>query len=57
MRQAGIYSVFAGLLFAAMGGIFVQFVRADFGYYLGLIFIVLGILILVRGISSTWASG
>ena len=56
LRQAGVYSVFAGLLFAAMGGIFLQFVGADFGHYLGALFVVLGMLILVRGVSSMWAS-
>ncbi|MGE3239946.1 MAG: hypothetical protein AB7I57_02655 [Pirellulales bacterium] len=57
MRQAGINAVFAGVLFALMGGIFIWFIGADFGHYLGTCFVVLGVLVLFRGISSMWASG
>lgn len=56
MHQGGIYSFFAGILFIAMGGIFSQFVGNDFGMYLGALFAVLGILILIRGISAIRSS-
>jgi len=45
-----------GILFAAMGAIFVQFIGADFGRYMGILFIAFGVLIIVRGLSNTWAA-
>lgn len=57
LRQAGVHFVFAGLLFVIMGGMFIQFIGADFGRYLGAIFIVLGVLVFIRGVGNMWASG
>jgi hypothetical protein len=56
LRQGGIYAIFMGILFAAMGAIFVQLIGADFGRYMGILFIAFGALIIVRGVSSTWAA-
>jgi hypothetical protein len=55
-RRAGINSIFAGLLFVAMGGGFFQFVRGDFGTYMGGIFAILGILIASTGIHNIKSS-
>jgi hypothetical protein len=56
LRQGGIYAAGSGLVFVAMGLMFAQMVGNDFGKYLGGSFIVLGILIIIRGIAALRAA-
>jgi hypothetical protein len=52
MWQAGIYAVAAGLMFVLMGSVFITFINDDFGHYLGGSFLVLGVLIIIRGATA-----
>ncbi len=52
VRQNGIYAMACGVLFALMGGIFFVLVGADFGRFLGAIFILLGVMIALRGVAA-----
>jgi hypothetical protein len=52
MRQNGIYAITCGVLFALMGSAFFAFIGADFGRFLGAIFILLGIMIMLRGVAA-----
>src|SRR5687768_18307071 len=54
--RAGVNGIFMGLLFVAMGGMFVQFAAGDFGSYLGALFIGLGLLVSLNGMNTLWTS-
>jgi hypothetical protein len=52
MRQGGIYASTVGLMFAVMGGIFFACINDDFGHFVGGAFILLGTMILIRGVTA-----
>ena len=52
MWQNGVYAATIGVLFALMGGVFFVFIDDDFGHFLGAVFILLGVMIAIRGVTA-----